>query len=77
MYLRQMAGVRLSYSYSYLFKSGRLDCCVVTFFNGAHSQNDKIDIRNYVEGTKALAAYPYRVRRFTCCTLGLLHIKIH
>ena len=25
--------------------------------DGAHSQNEKIDIRNYIEGTKSLAAY--------------------
>lgn len=29
--------------------------------DGAHSQNEKIDIRNYIEGTKVLAAYLYHV----------------
>ena len=29
--------------------------------DGAHSQNEKIDRRNYVEGTKVLAAYLYEV----------------
>jgi len=29
--------------------------------DGAHSQNEKIDIRNYIEGTKLLAAYLYEV----------------
>lgn len=29
--------------------------------DGAHSQNEKIDIRNYVEGTKLLAAYLFYV----------------
>lgn len=29
--------------------------------DGAHSQNEKIDIRNYIEGTKSLAAYLYHV----------------
>lgn len=29
--------------------------------DGAHSQNEKIDIRNYIEGTKLLGAYLYEV----------------
>lgn len=29
--------------------------------DGAHSQNEKIDIRNYIEGTKLLAAYLFYV----------------
>lgn len=29
--------------------------------DGAHSQNEKIDVRNYIEGTKLLAAYLYEV----------------
>ncbi|KAL3284806.1 hypothetical protein HHI36_018946 [Cryptolaemus montrouzieri] len=29
--------------------------------DGAHSQNEKIDIRNYIEGSKLLAAYLYEV----------------
>nr|CAI5834770.1 unnamed protein product [Callosobruchus analis] len=29
--------------------------------DGAHSQNEKIDVRNYIEGTKLLAAYFYEV----------------
>lgn len=29
--------------------------------DGAHSQNEKIDVRNYIEGTKLLAAYLYEI----------------
>ncbi|GIY26900.1 cytosolic non-specific dipeptidase [Caerostris extrusa] len=29
--------------------------------DGAHSQNEKIDISNYIEGTKVLAAYMYEI----------------
>jgi len=29
--------------------------------DGAHSQNEKVDIRNYIEGTKLLGAYLYEV----------------
>lgn len=29
--------------------------------DGAHSQNEKIDKRNYVEGSKLLAAYLYEI----------------
>ena len=29
--------------------------------DGAHSQNEKIDERNYVEGTKLLGAYLYEL----------------
>lgn len=29
--------------------------------DGAHSQNEKIDERNYIEGTKVLAAYLYEL----------------
>ena len=29
--------------------------------DGAHSQNEKIDVRNYIEGTKLLAAYLYQL----------------
>jgi len=29
--------------------------------DGAHSQNEKIDIRNYIEGTKLLGAYAYEL----------------
>lgn len=29
--------------------------------DGAHSQNEKLDIRNYIEGTKLLGAYLYEV----------------
>ncbi|XP_054275860.1 cytosolic non-specific dipeptidase [Macrosteles quadrilineatus] len=29
--------------------------------DGAHSQNEKIDIRNYIEGTKMMAAYLYEL----------------
>lgn len=31
--------------------------------DGAHSQNEKIDKRNYIEGTKVMAAYIYEVAR--------------
>ncbi|KAK9680218.1 Peptidase family M20/M25/M40 [Popillia japonica] len=31
--------------------------------DGAHSQNEKIDIRNYIQGTKLLGAYLYEVGR--------------
>lgn len=34
-----------------------IGCCD----DGAHSQNEKIDVRNYIEGTKLLAAYIYEV----------------
>ena len=33
--------------------------------DGAHSQNEKIDIRNYIEGTKLLAAYLWEVSKIT------------
>jgi len=33
--------------------------------DGAHSQNEKIDIRNYIEGTKVMAAYLYEVGQIT------------
>jgi cytosolic nonspecific dipeptidase len=33
--------------------------------DGAHSQNEKIDVRNYIEGTKLLAAYLYEVSQIT------------
>ncbi|KAI5736075.1 hypothetical protein M8J77_026337 [Diaphorina citri] len=33
--------------------------------DGAHSQNEKIDVRNYIEGTKLLAAYLYEVSKVT------------
>jgi nonspecific dipeptidase len=29
--------------------------------DGAHSQNEKVDVRNYIEGTKSLAAYLYEL----------------
>ncbi|KAF8796324.1 Cytosolic non-specific dipeptidase like protein [Argiope bruennichi] len=29
--------------------------------DGAHSQNEKIDISNYIEGTKVLAAYIHEI----------------
>ena len=29
--------------------------------DGAHSQNEKIDIRNYIQGTKLLGAYAYEL----------------
>jgi nonspecific dipeptidase len=29
--------------------------------DGAHSQNEKIDMRNYIEGTKLLGAYLYEL----------------
>jgi len=29
--------------------------------DGAHSQNEKIDVRNYIEGTKLLGAYAYQL----------------
>lgn len=29
--------------------------------DGAHSQNEKINVRNYVEGTKLLGAYLYEL----------------
>ena len=29
--------------------------------DGAHSQNEKIDERNYIEGTKLLGAYLYQL----------------
>lgn len=29
--------------------------------DGAHSQNEKIDVRNYIQGTKLLAAYLYEI----------------
>lgn len=29
--------------------------------DGAHSQNEKVDIRNYIEGTKLLGAYLWEV----------------
>ncbi|XP_055603022.1 cytosolic non-specific dipeptidase [Uranotaenia lowii] len=31
--------------------------------DGAHSQNEKIDVRNYVEGTKLLGAYLYEISK--------------
>lgn len=31
--------------------------------DGAHSQNEKIDTRNYIEGTKMLAAYVYELSK--------------
>lgn len=31
--------------------------------DGAHSQNEKIDRRNYIEGTKLFAAYLYELAR--------------
>jgi len=33
--------------------------------DGAHSQNEKIDIRNYIEGTKVMAAYLFEVGQIT------------
>ncbi|XP_026685286.1 LOW QUALITY PROTEIN: cytosolic non-specific dipeptidase-like [Diaphorina citri] len=33
--------------------------------DGAHSQNEKIDVRNYIEGTKLLAAYLYEISKVT------------
>uniref|UniRef100_A0A8D8W926 Cytosolic non-specific dipeptidase n=2 Tax=Cacopsylla melanoneura TaxID=428564 RepID=A0A8D8W926_9HEMI len=33
--------------------------------DGAHSQNEKIDVRNYIEGTKLLAAYLYEVSKIS------------
>jgi len=33
--------------------------------DGAHSQNEKIDIRNFIEGTKLLAAYWYELSQFS------------
>ena len=29
--------------------------------DGAHSQNEKIDVRNYIEGTKLLGAYAWEL----------------
>lgn len=29
--------------------------------DGAHSQNEKLDVRNYIEGSKLLGAYLYEV----------------
>lgn len=29
--------------------------------DGAHSQNEKINVKNYIEGTKLLAAYLYEL----------------
>jgi nonspecific dipeptidase len=29
--------------------------------DGAHSQNEKIDVRNFIEGTKVLAAYMHEL----------------
>ncbi|XP_037908084.1 cytosolic non-specific dipeptidase-like [Hermetia illucens] len=34
--------------------------------DGAHSQNEKLDIRNYVEGTKLLAAYMHEIANLPC-----------
>lgn len=34
--------------------------------DGAHSQNEKIDIRNYIEGTKLLGAYLYEIAQLQC-----------
>merc|ERR1712233_179901 len=31
--------------------------------DGAHSQNEKVDIRNYIEGTKLLGAYAYELSK--------------
>lgn len=31
--------------------------------DGAHSQNEKLDVRNYIEGTKLLGAYLYEVSK--------------
>lgn len=31
--------------------------------DGAHSQNEKIDRRNYIEGTKVFAAYIWEIAR--------------
>lgn len=33
--------------------------------DGAHSQNEKIELRNYIEGTKLMAAYFYEVSKIT------------
>ncbi|XP_065351852.1 cytosolic non-specific dipeptidase [Cloeon dipterum] len=33
--------------------------------DGAHSQNEKIDIRNYIEGTKLLGAYMYELSKLS------------
>jgi len=33
--------------------------------DGAHSQNEKIDIRNYIEGTKVMAAYLHELGKIT------------
>ncbi|CAH1171335.1 unnamed protein product [Phaedon cochleariae] len=33
--------------------------------DGAHSQNEKVDVRNYVEGTKLLGAYLYEVSQLS------------
>lgn len=33
--------------------------------DGAHSQNEKIDVRNYIEGTKVMAAYIYEIGKIT------------
>jgi len=33
--------------------------------DGAHSQNEKIDTRNYIEGTKVMAAYLWEVAKIT------------
>ena len=29
--------------------------------DGAHSQNEKIDVRNYIEGTKLMGAYLHQL----------------
>jgi nonspecific dipeptidase len=31
--------------------------------DGAHSQNEKIDRKNYIEGTKVLASYIYQISK--------------
>jgi nonspecific dipeptidase len=33
--------------------------------DGAHSQNEKIDTRNYIEGTKVMAAYLWEIGKIT------------
>ena len=35
--------------------------------DGAHSQNEKIDVRNYISGTKLLAAYLQELAKVKEC----------
>jgi len=51
---------------TYLPRSDRQKCDTFTdgaADDGAHSQNEKIDRKNYIEGTKVLASYIYQISK--------------